>query len=65
MSIQQPSELPQPKATRPDQVFGDYSLEYFIEDNWLYICGVIFILAIVIGYSWYSRVKRRRKQTEN
>lgn len=64
MIIQQPSELPQPQPTPADHQFGQYSLEYFIEDSLLYILGVIFILLIMVGYFWYARSKRK-KNAEN
>lgn len=65
MIIQQPSELPQPKPTQPDQMFGEYTLTYFIKDNWLYILGIVLILVIVLGYSWYVRSKKKASKVEN
>lgn len=61
MFYQQPSELPQPEPSRPDQQFGEYTLQYFIEDNFWYILGVLAILIIVIGYSLYVRRKKSKK----
>lgn len=65
MTFQQPSELPQPQPARPDQVFGEYTLEYFIQNNLLYILAIIFILLLVIGYFWYSKNKRKEQEVEN
>lgn len=62
MLFQQPSEIPQPEATRPDQKFGEYSLVYFIEDNLWYIVGAALILIIVIGYSQWTRHKKKQER---
>lgn len=66
MIIQQPSEIPQPQPSRPDQQFGQYTLEYFIQDNWWYLVGIAIILVIVFGYSWYIRSKKKdNNEVEN
>lgn len=65
MIIQQPSELPQPKPSPPDQQFGQYTLEYFIQDNLLYLLGIVFIVLVVFGYFWYVRNKRKEGEVEN
>lgn len=62
MIFQQPSELPQPTPSPPEQQFGAYSLEYFIKENGLYLLAVLLMLTIVIGYSIYLRRKKREKE---
>lgn len=62
--FQQPSELPQPKPSSPEQQFGNYSLESFVVENWPYLCIVLFILLIFLIYSWNLR-KERKKREEN
>ncbi|HET8839042.1 MAG TPA: LPXTG cell wall anchor domain-containing protein [Flavobacteriaceae bacterium] len=59
MSFQQPSELPQPTPSPPDQQFGAYSLEYFVRENWLYLLGVLVILILVFGF-WFIRSRRQK-----
>lgn len=64
MYFQQPSEIPGPQETRPDQVFGEYSLWHFLQDNWLSLFGVLLIIAIVIGYAQHKKRERRKQEEE-
>lgn len=62
--IQQPSELPQPRDARPDQRFGEFTLQHFVEDNLWYILITAFIVLVVFYYSWDLRKRRRKAQEE-
>lgn len=62
--IQQPPELPQPEPTQPDQRFGEFTLQYFVEENLWYILITALIVILVFGYSWNLRKRRKRAQEE-
>lgn len=59
-SIQQPSELPHPEPATDDHRFGEYTLEYFIVDNFWYIVIVLFMLLVVIFFAWDRNRKRKK-----
>ncbi|MFD2517290.1 hypothetical protein [Salinimicrobium flavum] len=55
MNIQQ-EHLPKDKPATEDQEWG-FSVETFLEDNWLYLLAIIFLLGIFYyaRYSWRKR----------
>lgn len=62
--IQQPAEIPTPEKTRPDQRFGEFTVQHFVEDNLWYILIVAFIVLAVFYYSWDLRKRKRKAQEE-
>lgn len=63
MSYQQPSGIPSPQETRPDQIYGQYSLSDFIQENQTLLIGLLIIIAIVVFYAFYKK-QQREKQSE-
>lgn len=55
MNIQQP-HLPKDKPATPDEQWG-FTIENFLQDNWLYLLGILFVLAIFLfaRYRWRKR----------
>lgn len=62
--IQQPEEIPTPQPTPPDQRFGEYTFQYFVEENLWYILIVLLIVLIVFGYAWNLNKRRKEAQKE-
>ncbi len=58
MNFQQ-EHLPKDKPPRPEQEWG-YSFMNFLEGNWEYLLGILFILAVFL-YARYSWRKRHEK----
>lgn len=58
MSIQQ-EHLPKDKPATPDEQWG-FTIENFMEDNWPYLLGILFVLMIFF-YARYSWRKRHQK----
>lgn len=58
MSFQQ-EHLPRDKPATEREEYG-FSLEDFLEDNWIYLVGIIVVLAIFFyaRYAWRKRNNR-------
>jgi hypothetical protein len=59
MSLPQ-QHLPKDKPATPEQEWG-FTIWEFISDNWLYLLGILLILAIF----FYARYNWRRRQQKN
>lgn len=57
----QPGELPVPRKTRKDQEFGNFTLNDFLSENWLYLTGVLFIIALLVFYLKQTKKEREEK----
>lgn len=58
MNMQQ-EHLPKDKPATREEEWG-YSLQSFIEGNWEYILGILFVLVVFLyaRYSWRKRHER-------
>lgn len=57
----QPGELPIPRDAKENEKFGNYTFGDFISDNYLYILGILLIIALLV---FYAKEKKRQDGKE-
>lgn len=59
----QPGELPVPKKSKENQIFGNYTLGEFLNENWIYISGILLLIILLIIYKRHE--KKEKQEREN
>lgn len=46
----QPGELPVPKDSKDNQIFGNYTFSEFIAEKWFYLLAILFMVILLLVY---------------
>lgn len=47
----QPGELPVPRKSKENQVWGNYTFMEFLEENWFYLSAIIGLVCLLVFYN--------------
>lgn len=60
----QPGELPVPRKSKENQLWGNFDFQDFIVDNWLYLGGVLLIIVLLIIYKMENKRSERKEKEQ-
>lgn len=58
----QPGELPIPRKSRKDQEYGNFTLNDFLAENWLYLGAILLIVLMLVFYLRQTKKEREEKK---
>lgn len=63
--VVQPGELPVPRKSKQNQIWGNFTLMDFLEANWIYLASIVFIIALLIFYNFSKKAEEKKKNSKN
>lgn len=61
--VVQPGELPVPKKSKQNQIWGNFTLMDFLEANWIYLGSIVLLIVLLVFYNLNKKAEEKKKNS--
>lgn len=58
----QHGELPVPQKSKPSQLWGNFEIKEFLNDNWFYLGGILLMILLFVFYLRQNKKEKMEKE---